>query len=362
VVQARSPLEVQRVFAAPVPPENGARPPEPVLKVELKVGGYVGALVLSPDGKRVATQTDRYKPNPDGPEFEIAASTIRVWDAATGKELVSLGEVTDPHLKLLSFSGDGRFLLVVERPGALKPRELQFWDALKGEKKKTVELGDKIGRLTFSPDRKSFASGHSVAGPDGPKSEINVGDVETGTITKTITVPGGLPRALAFSADGKLLASATVDAAQKIQVVDLAAGKVTRELEGAEVTGFVSVAFSPDAKVLACAGGKPDVQRWDLGSGKLLPSYAGNGRRTNHVEFSSNGRLLLCAGWPKAQGGEVVLLDAATGKKVQELAMTSASAFSSDNSLWGVGFQDRGVKLWGLKNDRKPDKEDPPKK
>lgn len=71
----------------------------------------VGAFAWSPDGKLLVTQADRYKRNPNGPDFEIEASTVKVWDAESGEEKVSLGEVTDPRFRLLAFASVGNSIL-----------------------------------------------------------------------------------------------------------------------------------------------------------------------------------------------------------------------------------------------------------
>ncbi|HJZ56412.1 MAG TPA: sigma-70 family RNA polymerase sigma factor [Gemmataceae bacterium] len=335
------------------------RPPEPVLKQELKTTEYIGTLAWSPDGSRLATQSDRYKKNPNGPNFEIEASTIRVWDVGTGKEVLSLGEVPNPRFRLQAFSADGKSLLVINRPAFhdgprdSRPRELEFWDVATG-RKKAVELDERFGALTFAPDRKTFASGFTEDTPDGRVSSgihLGVYDDHVGGITRTLRVPGDMPRGLAYSADGKRLASVALGPNQTIRVWDLKTGEVERELAGADSEGFVNLAFSPDAKVLACAGGGPELQRWGLTTGKALPSFAGNGRRTNAVAFSPDGRWLMCIGWAKERGGEVALLDARIGERLQEHAMTSAAAFCPGRTLWAVAYQDRGVKVWGLKGE-----------
>src|SRR5262249_34350285 len=154
---------------------------------------------LSPDGKTLATQADKYKKNPDGPDFEIEASTVKVWDVATGKELLSLGEVRDPHFRLLAFSDDGKSLLIVESPGPNKPRELQWWDVAPGQKKVTAELPPSVGRLTLSPDRKTFASGFAEVSVEGTNAGIVLGDARTGKFIQALQIEGELPHGLAFS-------------------------------------------------------------------------------------------------------------------------------------------------------------------
>jgi WD40 repeat protein len=166
-------------------------------------------------------------------------------------------------------------------------------------------------------------------------------------VTQTLTADGGLLRGLAFSGDGKLLAAVALGGTQPVRVWDLATGKVKQTLEGAASAGFVSLAFAPDGKTLVLAGGGTEVQRWDLAGGKALAAFTGNARRTNAITFSHDGKLMLCAGWgPEGTGGEIVVLRADTGEKVQTVPNTSASAFAAGKAVWAIALQDRGVEVW----------------
>jgi WD40 repeat protein len=317
-----------------------AEAPGVALRAEVAVEGYVGTLAWSADGRLLATQADRYKKNPGGPDFEVEASTIKVWDARTGKEVLSLGEVADPHFRLLAFSADGKSLLVLDRPARQRPRELQWWDVATGGKVRHVELDDRLGRLALSPDGQTFAS--TFAGG------VYLGDVRTGKVRTALRGRGPF-HGLAFAPDGRALAAVGLGDGRAVQVWDLSSGKVTRELPGASAEGLAGLAFSPDGQTLALAGGGTEVRRWDLRTGKALASFAGNARRTNRVAFSAGGRWLLCAGWGDEKGGEVVLLDARTGERAQSLQPTSASAMAAKGTAWAVATPGRGVKVWGPK-------------
>src|SRR5262249_47737706 len=107
---------------------------------------------------------------------------------------------------------------------------------------------------------------------------------------------------LAFSADGRLLASGGDD--QIIRVWDLATQKEVVGLRG-HTQPVSSLAFSPDARRLASAGtgrgaeGTPqpvEVKVWDTNSGREILTRHLHWVLARSVVFSPDSRRLACAG------------------------------------------------------------------
>jgi WD40 repeat protein len=120
---------------------------------------------------------------------------------------------------------------------------------------------DLVNSVAFSPDGKSLASGSS----DGT---IKLWDVAHGTLSQTLTGHSGSVFSVAFSPDGKSLASGCSDG---IELWGLATGTLTQRLTGhLENVGLpaLSVAFSPDGQLLA-AGEFGGVELVDVATGTV---------------------------------------------------------------------------------------------
>src|SRR5262245_14058514 len=110
---------------------------------------------------------------------------------------------------------------------------------------------------------------------------------------------GGTVRAVAFSADGKRIASAGTD--RMVRIWETRTGRALVVIEGMPVVGE-TLAFSPDGKQLAVASYSRGAHVWDPEPGKLLWRAEQSGGSTQ-VAWSPDGKLLACAG----SGGSVTL-------------------------------------------------------
>ncbi|KAF2185880.1 hypothetical protein K469DRAFT_157967 [Zopfia rhizophila CBS 207.26] len=179
-----------------------------------------------------------------------------------------------------------------------------------------------VNSVAFSPDGKILAS----ASNDGT---VKLWDAGTGAVLQTLEDHSRSVNAIAFSPDGKILASASYD--ETVKLWDAGTGAVLQTLEGH--SGSVkAMAFSPDGKILASASYDETVKLWDASIGAVLQTLKGHSRWVTAVAFSPDSKVLASASRDKT----VKLWDAGTGAVLQTFEVDTiikTFTFSEDGTL-----------------------------
>lgn len=298
--------------------------------------GEATAVAFSPDGRRIAS---------------VAAAGVRVWDAGTGKELVS---VPGAGSVAAAFSPDGKRLAVARHANAT------VHDATTGKELLRIDPHDqpparfpfpaRLLAVAFSPDGKRVATAGSAArvgGPHGyPGGAVKVWDAESGKALHHFDDIPAVANGVAFSPDGKHIAASHFGAggelpiAGEVRVWEAEGGKLLHTLRGYEPAKVVAgrdgyhvtgVAFSPDGKRIASAGSDGAVRVWELPGGEPVQTLQGSAKWLRGVAFGPGGRVAT------AGGDRVVRVwDATTGKETNTLIghprAVGAVAFSPDGT------------------------------
>ena len=193
-----------------------------------------------------------------------------------------------------------------------------------------------VWAVAFSPDGRLVASGSG-------DETVKLWDPATGAVRRTLEGHSGRVWAVAFSPDGRLVASGSGD--ETVKLWDPATGAVRRTLEG-HSEGVWAVAFSPDGRLVASGSGDETVKLWDPATGAVRRTLEGHSEGVWAVAFSPDGRLVA-----SGSGDETVKLwDPATGAVRRTLeghsGRVGAVAFSPDGRLVASGSGDETVKLW----------------
>ncbi len=231
-----------------------------------------------------------------------------------------------------------------------------------------VATGQDIGRLlagqhhvnsvVFSPDGKTLASGSCKTTDSNNiclQGEIILWDVENRKDKQHLSItrqPDNDNRVIsvAFSPDGKILASGSWDGT--IIFWDLATGQPMSKPSRRQFLGLTSVVFSPNGKMLASGGYEGgDIILWDVATGQPIGQpLTGHTDLVSGVAFSPDGNTLAVS---DGRYSTITLWNVATGKFISQLpdkntfGITSI-AFSPNGKTLVSGSYNGAIILWDL--------------
>jgi WD40 repeat protein len=245
---------------------------------------HVNSVAVSPDGKLLASGSSDY--------------TIILWDMETGQRI---GEPLD-----------------------VRP----------------YGIGTGVESIAFSPNGELLASGGSniILWDTKTAHPIMVMDplIEHTTVS------------VAFSLDGKFLASGSYDATVIIWNVET--GQPIGQPLAQHTNAVTSVAFSPDGKSLASGSLDDTIVLWNLATGNTVSHRLRQTERITSIAFSPDGKTLASG----SLDNTITLWDIETGQPIgqplsKHTAAVNTVSFSPDGTMLASGSDDGSIILWNMK-------------
>jgi WD40 repeat protein len=230
----------------------------------------VGGLAISPDSKVLAV-------------IDIS-NAVKLFDLASGSELQTLPRTAistgGASSSFLAFSPDSTTLAVVLGD------TVKLFNVASGQETGTI-VSKGTQSILFSPDGQSLYAG----GWNG----INVWNLASGALIRSMGNSSNEGNCLALSPDGSLLASAgSFD--KPIVLWEAATGLQLRTFSG-HTGGINRLVFSPDGKLLASSAGDVTIKLWDVASGNALQTLVGHTQAASSLTFSPDGATLASIGY-----------------------------------------------------------------
>jgi WD40 repeat protein/class 3 adenylate cyclase len=260
------------------------------LEREWSADGGICAIVFSPDGRLAA-----------GTLCGGQLGEALVWDPRTGERVLALEGPPGEPLFDIAWSPDGGRLVTA---GLVYAR---VWDAATGDEVLTVTHGSVVASAAFGPDGTYVATG----GTDG---KARVWDTATGSLVHVLSAYGGGSCIcdVEFSPNGRHL----ITGGSEDSLLWDIGHQGSREQATVGGDDFMnSVTYSPDGSLLLTTSSDGVATLWDASSGRAVRTFPDHDASWD-AAFGPDGRSFVTSGiqgspvlWDVTSGGATRVLD-----------------------------------------------------
>ena len=242
-------------------------------------------LAFSPDGKRIVTGSRQ-----NGSTLE---TTVHVWDAYTGAELLFLQGAPSEFCNSVAYEPKGLYIAAGCFNQTSGKRTVYLWAAARGGQMQAFD--GVTGPVVFSPDGTRLTSG----------------DFST----------------------------------QTLKLWDMNSGNLALTIQGSNVGGFLSAAFSSDSGTILTGNGNGSISIWSTQTGQSILNLPGHTKSVNAVAVSPDDMRFVTAG----DDGSLILWDGSTGQKLSTYQGTKSFrtvSFSKDSKHIVAGGDDNMLRVF----------------
>ena len=296
-------------------------------------------------GKELYPQTSGYERSvahvafaPDARLLATASSVdLRLWDARTATEIRSYNSEALRTSGDIVFSPNGKLLAAADAACV--------WEVDSGRKLYCQKQTDFSWIVAFSPDGKTLALAQRAAAPAAkkpvPDGKLVMVDLDTGRELMQWQAHAGAIDGLAFSRDGKRVASAGADG---LFLWDAASGQLRQKLAGQQQRRLFLTA---SGELVSCSAAGL-LCWWDMSSGMELRRRQTAPDDLRCMAFSTDGTFMA---WVPADEPEAIdLCESATGAGRRRLhghrGRVNSLSFSADGRTLASGSDDTTILIW----------------
>lgn len=214
---------------------------------------------------------------------------------------------------------------------------------------KAIRDKPNLTSAALSPDGSRLITGAGMRDEEG---KMSLWDVKSNRCLKTLSDHEDFITSVAYSPDGKLIASASADGT--VLIYDAENGHQTLRLDVETVAdgryAFVYASFSPDSKRIATGISNGHMVFWDVKDGHVIQDIETQGDLIFSFDYSPDGSLIAAGSISR----EAKVWNVQSGKLVHSYTghtnAITAVTISPDNSHIVAGSEDKTIICWNVQD------------